>query len=1014
MQPHIAIIGGGFGGICAAAQLVKDGFTNFTIFEKSDSIGGTWHSNRYPGAACDIPSVLYSFSFAKNYNWSSRYASQREILEYLCDVADELHLAPHLHLNTAVSSMEWDIYRRMWTITTTDTLRPSHQPPTLHRANYVILATGQLSSPYTPAVAGKDAFLGQQWHSAEWPHELQSREGLSAALHGRTVAVVGCAASAIQFVPHLVEAVGTSGQVVVFQRSPSYVLPRTVAGALALALGRAPSSAAAVPRAPPAPVEEWSVPSALSSISGLSFITASTAYSSPSPPRPCPYTTAPRALAVVLNDLWAIATGAPPRDARRREQPTFAHQHTTAADDGHGDSHPQCTHPLLSGRLREAADSTRVARATTAAGAARGAQTPTRDADPSWTEVLAGAAAAAAAMAYPLGLLVDAIVLAVVAIAAILRRPAAAVCLLVAAAIALAYDAMRCAAYLAHDALFMLFTLSPSHVVVRAFAAAARLWLRACVPSETKRAALHATSSPGCKRVLVSDTFYAAVAGPNVSILTHPVRGIDRRGIVFDSSRVYDGSGLEREAARPLRLVGSTRARDASPPHAPAWACPLPTAIAGPNGSDVSAFGFFDPRGDERCRWSSSALADSARAVATRRSAAAAADALVSAAAAGGTTAAEAIAAAHAAAKASVTTSADVFIGDGAGCALPCTSDDEPSGGTCGPSSVSAPCRDHAATSQTAAAVAAAVSAERGARVASRLALRAAAAAAAAHGVHLDDGYISAGCEPLIDDVDAHDLYDGTATSAVRVPVDVIVWATGFRALDFAGGIRITAGCDCRHVGVGGDEPAARAPSDLMDGHDDRARRGGVHTHTLADVWAGGGGPSAYYGILVPRFPNLFILYGPNTNLGHSSIVFMLEMQAALAVQLISACEAVCRGVVTAPAPEGRAALSLAARWGHPPPPTRTLRPASPTHPHYICGDLSRAPPRTRAVRVTSAATSAQVTSQQDALSRTMFATGCRSWYTDASGRIVTNWHASTTRYWWQLRRPDMSAFVFD
>jgi cation diffusion facilitator CzcD-associated flavoprotein CzcO len=206
--PHvdIAIIGAGFGGLGAAIRLRRAGWRDFVVLEAADDVGGTWRDNSYPGCACDVPSHLYSFSFALNPNWSDTYSGQREIWAYLRECVDRFAIRPHLRLSTAVNELAWDDADQRWHIDT------STGPLT---ARVVISAAGPLSDPAIPDLPGLHEFAGPVFHSARWRHDLD--------LAGRRVAVIGTGASAIQFVPEIADRVDS---MVVFQRTPPWVIPR--------------------------------------------------------------------------------------------------------------------------------------------------------------------------------------------------------------------------------------------------------------------------------------------------------------------------------------------------------------------------------------------------------------------------------------------------------------------------------------------------------------------------------------------------------------------------------------------------------------------------------------------------------------------------------------------------------------------------------------------------------------------------------------------------------------------
>ena len=204
-QLSAAIVGGGFGGVGAAIRLLDAGITDFTLFERSDGVGGVWHANHYPGAACDVPSHLYSFSFAPGSEWSRRYAPQADIKRYLEGLVDDFNLRPHLRCNTAVVSAHFDAESGMWRVASSD--------GEVRHFNFLISACGQLSNPSIPQIDGLDDFEGPSFHSAEWDHGYD--------LHGKRVAVVGTGASAIQFVPEVAK---QAAQLAIYQRSAPWIL----------------------------------------------------------------------------------------------------------------------------------------------------------------------------------------------------------------------------------------------------------------------------------------------------------------------------------------------------------------------------------------------------------------------------------------------------------------------------------------------------------------------------------------------------------------------------------------------------------------------------------------------------------------------------------------------------------------------------------------------------------------------------------------------------------------------
>lgn len=203
----IAIVGGGFGGIAAAIELQQHGFTDLSILERSSELGGTWFHNTYPGAACDVPSHLYSFSFAQRRDWPRLCPEQREILTYLRAVAHDYGVDRLLETDTEVTDCVWDDEHQLWELHSAD--------GRTRRADAVIVAAGQLHRPALPRIEGSETFSGHSFHSAQWDHDY--------ALEGKRVAVIGTGASAVQFVP---EIVGQVDRLLVFQRTGNWFLPR--------------------------------------------------------------------------------------------------------------------------------------------------------------------------------------------------------------------------------------------------------------------------------------------------------------------------------------------------------------------------------------------------------------------------------------------------------------------------------------------------------------------------------------------------------------------------------------------------------------------------------------------------------------------------------------------------------------------------------------------------------------------------------------------------------------------
>ncbi len=204
-RPSVAIVGGGFGGVGAAAMLRREGYEDITVFEKAERVGGVWQANTYPGAACDVPSHLYEFSFAPN-RWSRRYAPQAEIQAYVEGVARRFGVLERVRTGTEVKSARWDEERRRWHLET------SAGP---HEADVLVTACGQLSVPSTPPIPGLDEFEGPLFHTADWRHDVE--------LEGKRVAVVGSGCSAIQVVPAIQPEVA---RLDVYQRSAGWTLPK--------------------------------------------------------------------------------------------------------------------------------------------------------------------------------------------------------------------------------------------------------------------------------------------------------------------------------------------------------------------------------------------------------------------------------------------------------------------------------------------------------------------------------------------------------------------------------------------------------------------------------------------------------------------------------------------------------------------------------------------------------------------------------------------------------------------
>jgi cation diffusion facilitator CzcD-associated flavoprotein CzcO len=200
------VIGAGPGGIAIGARLAEDGY-DFTIFDRASGFGGTWRNNTYPGAACDVPSHFYSYSFALNPRWSKTYADQPEILAYLERVAVEHGLADRLVANTRVTKLKWSDADHRWTLTT--------DAGASYEFDVVVSAVGMLDVPNIPDIPGAERFAGRVFHSSQWDH--------SKSTAGERVASIGTGASAIQYVPAIA---ADAAHLTVFQRTPIWVSPR--------------------------------------------------------------------------------------------------------------------------------------------------------------------------------------------------------------------------------------------------------------------------------------------------------------------------------------------------------------------------------------------------------------------------------------------------------------------------------------------------------------------------------------------------------------------------------------------------------------------------------------------------------------------------------------------------------------------------------------------------------------------------------------------------------------------
>jgi cation diffusion facilitator CzcD-associated flavoprotein CzcO len=198
------IVGSGFSGICLAIRLKQQGIDDFLVLEKADALGGTWRDNHYPGAECDVPSALYSFSFETKTDWNYQWSEQPQILEYIGNTARKHGVVGHIRFGSELRAADYDAAKGTWQLTLGDGSALS--------AQFLVSAVGQLHIPQIPQYPGSDSFQGPRFHSANWDHTVD--------LRGKTVAVIGNAASAVQFVPVVAQ---QAGKLMIFQRSANWV-----------------------------------------------------------------------------------------------------------------------------------------------------------------------------------------------------------------------------------------------------------------------------------------------------------------------------------------------------------------------------------------------------------------------------------------------------------------------------------------------------------------------------------------------------------------------------------------------------------------------------------------------------------------------------------------------------------------------------------------------------------------------------------------------------------------------
>lgn len=207
IQTRFTIIGAGAGGLCAGIKLLESGESDFLIFDREPRVGGTWQRNTYPGLQCDIACHLYCYSFAPNPDWSGPFPPQEEIRTYLEKTAFDRGVEPHLRLGRGIQSATWNDSTARWIVVLEDGTRVESQ--------FVIAAVGMFGAPAYPNIPGLESFQGTTWHSLHWNHDHD--------LSGERVAVIGSAASAVQFVPKIAT---RCGRLHVFQRTPNWVLPK--------------------------------------------------------------------------------------------------------------------------------------------------------------------------------------------------------------------------------------------------------------------------------------------------------------------------------------------------------------------------------------------------------------------------------------------------------------------------------------------------------------------------------------------------------------------------------------------------------------------------------------------------------------------------------------------------------------------------------------------------------------------------------------------------------------------
>ena len=203
-QPSVVVIGAGMTGILAAIRLQDSGIHDVVVLEKDDKVGGTWYENTYPGVACDVPSLIYTYSFRANPDWSNRIAPGGEIRDYFEQVAGEYGVVEKIHFGEAVETCHFR--DDCWHLTTST--------GGSYRADFVICATGILHQPAYPDIDGLHTFGKPMWHTARWNHDVD--------LAGKRVGIIGTGSTACQVIPELA---GSVADLTVFQRTAQWICP---------------------------------------------------------------------------------------------------------------------------------------------------------------------------------------------------------------------------------------------------------------------------------------------------------------------------------------------------------------------------------------------------------------------------------------------------------------------------------------------------------------------------------------------------------------------------------------------------------------------------------------------------------------------------------------------------------------------------------------------------------------------------------------------------------------------